>query len=406
MERFITSVVGDLPISFSVKPSVSNFPSQASLKKHRIPDKIFTNFSLFFTLLTDCFSVNSPSFPKLVTTTDTVSVYDDSTTEKRALRKDYIPMEVNHMSKKIIWASMAMLAATWMLGSCSESTPKKPWVNLPDKGYAEADACSACHEDAAGQLKGTRHWAKKDPRSPLATHSCESCHGPGATHVDNKSNKKEEIDMMVFGEESIIPMEQQNSMCLKCHQRDHSSWQASNHGRNEVGCTTCHKVHGNSDKQLKEKELDLCGKCHQDKKFAMQSVSHHPVREGKLECSSCHNPHGTNSEANIKGTSINDLCFKCHAEKRGPFVYDHPPVAEDCATCHEPHGSIHNNLLKANMPFLCQRCHVFSGHTNAYAEQNTAGGTSPSQRMYGSSCMDCHPRIHGSNHPSGKFFNR
>ena len=45
-----------------------------------------------------------------------------------------------------------------------------------------------------------------------------------------------------------------------------------------------------------------------------------PLREGKIVCSDCHNPHGTVTEAMLRDDSINDTCYKCHAEKRGPFL--------------------------------------------------------------------------------------
>ena len=32
----------------------------------------------------------------------------------------------------------------------------------------------------------------------------------------------------------------------------------------------------------------------------------------------------------LKEASVNDNCYKCHAEKRGPFLWEHPPVRENC----------------------------------------------------------------------------
>jgi hypothetical protein len=40
----------------------------------------------------------------------------------------------------------------------------------------------------------------------------------------------------------------------------------------------------------------------------------------------------------VKAESIKELCTTCHADKRGPWLFEHPPVEENCLTCHNPHG--------------------------------------------------------------------
>ena len=63
----------------------------------------------------------------------------------------------------------------------------------------------------------------------------------------------------------------------------------------------------------------------------------------------------------MKRDSVNETCYTCHMEKRGPFVHVHEPVAEDCSNCHNPHGTVAENLLKARPPFLCHQCHTPHG---------------------------------------------
>jgi DmsE family decaheme c-type cytochrome len=83
-----------------------------------------------------------------------------------------------------------------------------------------------------------------------------------------------------------------------------------------------------------------------------------PVREGKIVCSNCHNPHGSATEALLREYSINDNCYKCHAEKRGPFLFEHAPVRENCLSY--PHGTTNEYLLKVSRPRLCAECHGFN----------------------------------------------
>ena len=131
-----------------------------------------------------------------------------------------------------------------------------------------------------------------------------------------------------------------------------------------------------------------------------------PVREGKLECTTCHNPHGSQNVKMLReGNSINEACATCHAEKRGPFVWEHAAGRENCVTCHDPHGSNNERMLVAKLPMLCQRCHVSSRHP-ATIYENTQLNVSKSNRVIGRACVNCHAMIHGSNHPSGAVFFR
>jgi DmsE family decaheme c-type cytochrome len=128
-----------------------------------------------------------------------------------------------------------------------------------------------------------------------------------------------------------------------------------------------------------------------------------PLREGKMTCSSCHNPHGTVTPALLKENSTNETCYACHAEKRGPFLWEHPPVTENCTNCHDPHGSNHERMLKVAKPRLCQQCHIETLHPTRPFGRDTAASL---KFVLGRSCSNCHVNIHGSNHPSGSAFTR
>ena len=147
----------------------------------------------------------------------------------------------------------------------------------------------------------------------------------------------------------------------------------------------------------------VCYKCHADIYAKNAMPSHHPIKEGKMMCSDCHDPHGQ-TEDNLKEPTINMVCYKCHAEKQGPFAYEHPPVTENCAICHNPHGTVANNLLRQPATFLCLRCHT--GHRKGPTGPNHTPlmgdvGTSPSlQAAFYTDCTQCHKQIHGSDVPS------
>ena len=159
--------------------------------------------------------------------------------------------------------------------------------------------------------------------------------------------------------------------------------------------------------QLKTKtEIETCATCHKAQAMKVTRAQHMPVREGKMSCSSCHNPHGSTNVKQLRvGNYVNESCVSCHAEKRGPFLWEHAAGRESCVTCHDPHGSSNDRMLVVRMPMLCQRCHIATSHpSNIY--DNNAITVKKSNRMFGRSCMNCHQNIHGSNHPSGQFFMR
>ncbi len=135
---------------------------------------------------------------------------------------------------------------------------------------------------------------------------------------------------------------------------------AASHEERGLACVNCHTIMKSVSRknQLKTAfEPDTCFQCHKDRRAQMFRSSHMPLREGKIVCSDCHNPHGSFTEALLKKDSINDVCYTCHAEKRGPFLFEHEPVRENCDNCHDPHGSINEYSLKLSRPRLCFECH-------------------------------------------------
>jgi DmsE family decaheme c-type cytochrome len=286
----------------------------------------------------------------------------------------------------------------------SAAPAQKSAAAAPQTGYVGSDTCEACHTQGE-TLTGTAHALAANPRSPAATHGCESCHGPGQAHVDdeNKGNIRK------FAQ--IKPAEI-NETCLSCHNRgEHAGWEGSGHDRRNLSCASCHSVHtpkSPTHQLVKATQTELCATCHRVQVAKTErAVAHMPVREGKMTCTSCHNPHG--SISNVKalkvGSSVSESCTSCHTEMRAPMLWEHAPVKESCATCHDPHGSSNDRMLAVRMPMLCQRCHVASRHPSSIYDNN-AITVSKSNRMFGRSCVNCHSNVHGSNHPSGQFYMR
>lgn len=203
----------------------------------------------------------------------------------------------------------------------------------------------------------------------------------------------------VAGKKTDTPVADRNGACLSCHQGDkRTHWQTSMHASRDVACTSCHQVHTTHDKvRDKREQAQVCFTCHKEQRAQISRPSRHPIPEGKVVCSDCHNPHGSAGPKNMVRDNVNDTCYTCHMEKRGPFVRTHQPVQEDCSICHNPHGSTQANLLKHRAPFLCQQCHEASSHQGNVASFATAG-TGANTLARG--CLNCHTQIHGTNNPA------
>jgi DmsE family decaheme c-type cytochrome len=293
-------------------------------------------------------------------------------------------------------------------GAAATATPPDQPAGASDYSPQGADTCLGCHNDAAIMgIFRTKHARPNDPRGPFGHGGlqCEACHGPGAAHAMAMGEPAGIID---FGPKARTPIASQNARCLACHQSNAAhDWAASAHAASDVACAGCHRMHAAKDPVLTAStQIEICTTCHQAQHTDLFKPSHHPLREGKMACTSCHSPHGSTAPAQLNKDTVNQTCTGCHAEYRGPFLWEHQPVTEDCTNCHQPHGSAQPALLKMSPPFLCQTCHEGAGHPSiANTPQGLAGGM-PSPYLLGGGCVNCHSQIHGSNHPSGRALMR
>ena len=268
-----------------------------------------------------------------------------------------------------------------------QATGTKPSTAVDPANYVGSETCMTCHEEVG------KNFAT-NPHSRLALlhggkgATCESCHGPGKAHVDSGGDSTK---IFRFSQASAKQIDQ---TCLGCHAGAHPDFLRSEHAKANVSCVSCHSVHAFATEAslLKVEQPQLCYQCHSDVKGTFAMPFHHPVPDGAVSCSDCHDPHGTFQKNNLRSTADqNQICTKCHVETRGPFVYEHAPVkAEGCTSCHTPHGSQNARLL--NMPAinpLCNQCH-----------SPVAAGTFHSMNAGSSEltpCTSCHTLIHGSN---------
>jgi DmsE family decaheme c-type cytochrome len=292
---------------------------------------------------------------------------------------------------------------------------------------ASDEICTACHNETWAKpilaIYQTRHGNRADSRTP----TCQKCHGPSEGHLKDFGTAPD----VVFGAASkhLSPAEDRNAACLACHDSTvlpRTNWKGSQHESRGVTCTNCHNIHTPDQKVLnRATQAEVCFTCHKAQRAQVRRISAHPLAvtgigsPPKMVCADCHNPHGTTGPTLLVKNSVNETCYQCHAEKRGPFLWEHSPVVDNCTNCHTPHGSTNSGLLKARAPWLCQECHsgdhgaqINSGANLGAGAVTTVNGlqqpaaAAPRAQLAARACLNCHVLIHGSNHPAGAKFQR
>lgn len=320
-----------------------------------------------------------------------------------------------------------IVGACWATSTRAYQAPASQTVPDAKAALAKDEVCTTCHNAATGHVAAiyeSRHGNKADGRTP----GCRSCHGASDAHLNDPTGAAPTV---VFGAKSKhrSTASDQNASCLTCHASavlPRTNWAGSQHESRGLSCTDCHTIHAADQKVLnRATQADVCLTCHKTQRAEIRHLSAHPLAKTgigsapKMVCSDCHNPHGSTGPTLLRKNSVNETCYTCHAEKRGPFLWEHAPVVDNCLTCHTPHGSANPSLLKARAPYLCQECHSGDHAAQINSGANLAGGNvttvngnqqiaaaSPRAQLAARACLNCHVLIHGSNHPAGAKFQR
>jgi DmsE family decaheme c-type cytochrome len=300
---------------------------------------------------------------------------------------------------------LILAAVAWAQTPGQTTTPAAPpKVNH----YLGSDVCKTCHADIWSNFYKNPHFKSiAMGNQPPERTGCEGCHGPAQAHVAAGGGKTTIPHAFSIMQPSAVLED-----CLTCHAKDLSkpNIERSQHTLNGVACTSCHSIHHSPTPKflLVKKQNETCYTCHANVRAQFEMPSHHRINEGFMQCTDCHNPHGAFAAVTGMGSSramlvrafdTDQPCLKCHIDKRGPFVFEHPSVfVEGCGACHVPHGSMNARLLTRPVVFtICLECHNGggTGTRNMGVDIQTARHNLLDPKFQ--KCTACHVRIHWSN---------
>lgn len=257
--------------------------------------------------------------------------------------------------------------------------------------YVGADTCAQCHSDNAEWFQRSVHsQATLRTSAGKTVTGCEICHGPGSAHIEDLTP----ATIFTFKNE---PATESSARCLACHVSSDAglNFRRSAHDTHEVSCIECHTVKGSkafhsmrsAGDAMARTQPALCFGCHVDQRADFALPYHHPVSRASMQCTSCHDPHGTTTLSQLRTRQTEPVCGKCHEDQQGPFVFEHPAGrASGCQACHQPHGSTNPKMLtRFQVQFLCLECHA-----------DTPSSHDVTKSRY-QNCTVCHSQIHGSN---------
>ncbi len=298
-------------------------------------------------------------------------------------------------------AALFLAVATLSAAAGGQAAQAKPNQQASSSQYVGADTCKTCHEDLFNSFQKTRHWdSVLKSKEGAVAHSCETCHGPGAEHVNAGGDVAKIVSF------KNLSASEASTRCLSCHEPKTQTAKFSSgvHADANVSCVSCHSVHNAKPitRLLSDKVPQLCFSCHTEVRAEFDRPYRHRVTQGLVDCKDCHNEHGSFVAKELRTTGNQDaICFKCHTEKQGPFTFEHLPVkTEGCASCHTPHGSTNPRLLTVSqVNLLCLQCHTLT----ADVEGPPPAGPTHNQNQRFQACTLCHTAIHGSNFSSVFF---
>jgi predicted CXXCH cytochrome family protein len=189
------------------------------------------------------------------------------------------------------------------------------WATLDESGHSQV-FCEGCHTvNELGNFVESAAGYNLVPDTAYHDVQCESCHGPGLTHVENPDASQPLPSIEVDS----------TNGCGECHNGSHhpfaEEWSQSAHAQ-PVGYVLDHAAGDPTDECLNchtgQGALDAWGV---EPEFLEANAAVDDY--AGITCAVCHDPHGSANDAQLRypidvPEQANNLCMKCHYKRAQP----------------------------------------------------------------------------------------
>jgi predicted CXXCH cytochrome family protein len=265
---------------------------------------------------------------------------------------------------------------------------------------AGAETCALCHSDISTKFSSNPH-AKLALMHGGKGVTCESCHGSGQAHVESGGDPTKILQLSKMSAKRI------DATCLACHATAHPNFLRSDHAKADVGCESCHSIHGfvpaakpadaappaagaalppavGAPSTGPQAPADIAAQAAPSAAAVTAPAvtpAITPARKTRLSARffealkpdagigdplqrSAASLDAPAENPNLLRASQPQLCFSCHSDIRSAFSQPfHHKVNEGlmkCTDCHDSHGTFGNNQLRstADQNMVCAKCHT------------------------------------------------
>ncbi len=267
----------------------------------------------------------------------------------------------------------------------AETNHAQAFTHLPEK-YRDDSKCLKCHVTGFGEPQGYVAGSSTD----LLMVGCESCHGPGALHVEavqrfiSSDTEDPNLEKELRNTISKTPP---NSVCVACHTTQAHQSHPAYEGRLSPQASSgpvvqCNPalplVHRSSSatapvRYASRYNIKTCGSCHyveyrqwRTEKHSALSAMLPPTHWNDQDCQKCHPladaaSEGPTAVSDSHSNRIGVACESCH----GPAL-EHVRFNVRFISC-PPLGpkleqAARHSIRKGTPPTACVQCHVRESH--------------------------------------------